>query len=792
MKKPEILAPAGTYEALAAAVGAGADGVYIGAKKFNARQRGENFDEDEIKRSLALCHMHGVKLYVALNIALKERELADALKLAAFLHDEGIDGIIVQDLGLFGLLRKHLPSLSLHSSTQMFIHESSGVSLLCEAGFDRVVLARELTLQEIREIKKNSKCEIKIFCHGAMCISYSGQCYMSSMIGQRSGNRGRCAQPCRKEYSLYDKNKKLLKKGSLISPKDLNTLDAMEDIMSLGVDSLKIEGRLKKADYVYTVVEAYRKRIDSISDNSVEEPSSNVNEVFNRKFTTGYLYEESPKEKDLISTGDKGLIYEEAGRISAVEGYLYRIKPIIDIDVGDGIFIKSEKTAFGEILSDLYDVKKNKTKMLSKGETGYIGLRKKAFKNDMIYKTWDKQKKTEISDTLEKSLEMRQPVKIKAVFKIGEKPTLSIEWNDIEIAVCGEGLVQEAKNAPLSAERITEQLSKMKDSPFYPSKIDMEADENIFIPVKDINEIRRKGLNLLEEKIISSWKRTPVKIDYSKALNRATCNTDIDQILSIKISDMESLKTASCSDVQEIVYGWDRIIHVDEYEKAVDIARTAGKKIVLAFPRVIRAVQADAIIRAMDSIVALEPDGILVSSFEGIKLFKDTGLALEADDSFNIFNSFALDRLMEWNVENAYVSPELNLTELVDLTPPKGMDLSLVVHGNKELMLLQYNLGGKSDSFTLEDSKGFKFPVIVDDYNRTHIFNSKKLYLADEVSNIPMFKKLRIDALMEKPEEIPELTDIYASALKGKYFVNRYHEKHRSGLTKGHFKRGVL
>ncbi|SHE28025.1 DUF3656 domain-containing U32 family peptidase [Alkalibacter saccharofermentans] len=795
MKKPEILAPAGTYEALTAAVSGGADGVYIGAKKFNARQRGENFDNDEIKKSLALCHIHGVKLYVALNIALKETEIKDALELAAFLYNEGIDGLIVQDLGLFRLLQDNLPALSIHSSTQMFVHEQSGVSLLCEEGFDRVVLARELTLEEIGGIKKDANCEIKIFCHGAMCISYSGQCYMSSMIGQRSGNRGRCAQPCRKEYALYDEKNIPIKKGRIISPKDLNTLDALEDIMTLGVDSLKIEGRLKNPDYVFTVVDAYRKRIDSLNENRISQETLSVNEVFNRKFTFGYLYKESPDEKELITSDNEGLEHVQAARIISKEGYLYKIKADLDMSVGDGIFIKSKNGSFGEVLSDLYDMRKNKSQRLSSGETGYIGLRKKAEALDLVYKTWDKAKKQALADMMEKAGERKQPVEIKGEFREGEKPRLSISFRDICIRVEGEEIVQTAKNAPLSRERIEEQLSKIKDTFFYPSSIQTVIDENIFMPVKSINELRRSAMDILMEKVLDSYKRPTVKIDFPCALKRHEKEEPISrQTLSIRVAHMNGLKAASLSSVDEIIYGWDKKIDIKEYEKAIDTAKNAGKEIVLAFPRILRKNQADIIRRDLNKIIDLAPDGILVSSYEGIGLFKESGLPIEADDTFNIFNSFALDQLKKWNVKNAYLSPELNLGELSGFTPPKGMDISLVVHGNKELMILQYDLvgDGKERSLVLEDSMGFRFPAVIDDFGRTHVFNSKRLFLADEISELGMMKKLRIDGILENPDEIHDLADAYSQAMNGKYSHGEYYGKYRSDLTKGHFKRGVL
>lgn len=283
-KKPELLAPAGTTAAVIAAINGGADAVYFGGKSFNARRNAENMTDDEIKEAVTRCHQHGVKVYVTLNILIKNSEMAEVVNTLNFLKTLNLDGLIVQDIGLIYLLRHYFPEFKLQTSTQASVYGLEGVLFFQKLGFSRVVLPREMSLTQVADIKKKTRIELKIFAHGALCYAYSGQCLMSSMIGGRSGNRGLCAQPCRKHYQLFDENARLVKEGYLISPKDLNILDALPVVSASGVDSLKIEGRMKTPEYVYGITRAYREGIDAAAGDEVDQTIDNraVMQVFNR------------------------------------------------------------------------------------------------------------------------------------------------------------------------------------------------------------------------------------------------------------------------------------------------------------------------------------------------------------------------------------------------------------------------------------------------------------------------------------------------------------------------------
>lgn len=263
MKKVELLAPAGNLESLYAAVQAGADAIYLGGNKFSARAYASNFDDKTMEEAVEYCHLYNVKVYVTINTIMKEKELKEACKYAEFLYNVGVDALIIQDIGLASLLREKLPELELHASTQMTVHNGEAALSLSKLGFKRIVLSRELSLKEIEYISKTLKIETEIFIHGALCVCYSGQCLMSSMIGGRSGNRGRCAQPCRLPYEIVNKKDKDKDKGYILSPKDMCTIEDIKEIIESGASSLKIEGRMKRPEYVAGVVSEYRNVIDN-------------------------------------------------------------------------------------------------------------------------------------------------------------------------------------------------------------------------------------------------------------------------------------------------------------------------------------------------------------------------------------------------------------------------------------------------------------------------------------------------------------------------------------------------
>ncbi len=388
-EKARVITPVGSKEALIAALNAGCDAVYLSGYSFGARNFAPNFDLDELVSAISLCHVYGVKVYVTVNTLIKENEVNRFMNYIDFLHQNNVDAIIVQDLGMLDLIRKTYPNLEIHASTQMHIHNLNGVKICEKLGIKRVVLARETNIELIKEIRKKTSLELEVFVHGALCISYSGQCLMSSLIGGRSGNRGMCAGTCRLPFDVIDKNNKKLNKNSYpLSTKDLYTLNNIDKLIESGIDSFKIEGRMKRAEYVYLVVSLYRKAIDSYLEtgkvNITENDIKELKKIFNRDFTKGFLFNET---NDKITNDYRpNHLGIPIGRVIKSNNNLIKIKLDDDLNIGDGIrFIDTD---YGFVVTTMV-VDKNRVKSAKKGDIVTLKVDKKIADNSLMVKTTD-------------------------------------------------------------------------------------------------------------------------------------------------------------------------------------------------------------------------------------------------------------------------------------------------------------------------------------------------------------------------------------------------------------------
>lgn len=439
MHRPELLAPVGSKEALIAAIENGADAVYFGGTLFSARQYASNFTREELEWAIDYAHIRGVRAYITVNTLVKDSELEEASEYLQFLCNCGADAVIVQDLGIFRLLREELPEFPVHASTQMTIHNVEGVKFLLDMGVKRVVLARELSLDEIKRIKSETKIEIETFIHGALCFSYSGQCLLSSMIGGRSGNRGHCAQPCRRKYRMNDFE------GYLLSPKDLNTSEHIGALIDAGIDSFKIEGRMKRPEYVAGVVRVYRKLIDRYIDSPANfkvtaDEKHTLLQLFNRGFTTGYFCG-NPGGK-LMSRKYPHNIGTELGKVIEYEPQrmLAEIHLKAPLRAGDGIGIGARET--GIIVRNLY-VGAKKVSDANAGSTVRILLEYEVKKGDAIFKTHD----SRLMASLEVKNTRKIPIKMLFKARVGESVELLINDGENEITIRGD-VVSLAEKSP--------------------------------------------------------------------------------------------------------------------------------------------------------------------------------------------------------------------------------------------------------------------------------------------------------------------------------------------------------
>ncbi len=479
MKKPELLVPAGNMECLYQAVQNGCDAVYLACKNFGARKFAANFTNEEIVEAIRYCHLYGVRVFVTMNTLVKNDEVDDFLKQALFLYKTGVDALIVQDFGMICLLREKYPNLEIHASTQANVCSREVCKLYYKLGVKRVVFARELNIDEIKNI--DVPIEKEVFIHGALCISYSGCCLMSSMLGGRSGNRGECAGVCRMPFSLIKKDKVIKKKQYLLSTKELNTIPCFDDLLNSNIDSFKIEGRMKGPIYVGFITRLYRRLIDGDElDLSAELDS--LRTIFNREFTVGRLFRASDEE--LMNTISPNHIGLRIGRVVKV----LKNKACIQLDVGRSLHqhdaIRFQKSGEGFVVNYLYDEAMKLTNLAN--NICYVEHTDYLEKGDIVYKTQDFCLQKEFQDINKRKVEVSFSVKA----FVGKK--LEIEISDGVHSIIEYGdIVEESIKAPLTKESICKHLGKLGDSSFV-GTFNINCDSNIFIPIQKINDIRRK------------------------------------------------------------------------------------------------------------------------------------------------------------------------------------------------------------------------------------------------------------------------------------------------------------
>ncbi len=849
-EKPELLAPAGGMEAFVAAVENGADAVYLGARAFSARGYASNFSEEELEEAIDYAHLRGVKVYVTVNTLLKEGEVENALKLLSWLRQIGTDAIIIQDLGLISLARKYLPDLPLHASTQMTLHNSEGVEFAKKLGIERVVLSRECSLEEIKQMREKTGTEIEVFIHGALCISYSGQCLLSSLIGGRSGNRGFCAQPCRKKYRLYCEGKSIKTTGSyLLSPKDLNTTSGLGALIKAGIESFKIEGRMKRPEYVAGVVRIYRRLIDRYLENpegySVsEEEQEALTQLFNRGFTQGYFFE-NPRWKLMSreSPQNRGI---PAGTIIGYDSRSNRIRVRLSLalSVGDGIMVESAELSpedKGKIISSMY-TRKGQIYSAQTGDIIEIPFDSKVQSGSTVYRTYDKK----LMDSLKKESESgdlrpKIPVFITATIVLGRPIKLEIKDRDSNAVVIeSEYLVEKAKKQPTSKSQIEKQLSKLGNTIFEAAELHVDMEKDVFIPVGQLNELRTKAIEQLENLRISRWKRKPLdNLQFfesgerigqkteektgKKAEETIQENTPMRPLLSVSVYSLEELEEALEGGADRIYFG-EGLFRRPEiagqkessvkrleavFEMAVAETQKVGKKIYFSTPKVVKDSEMKSVEKTFSRVKELGADGALVSNLGTLGLAKAENIPFIADSPLNIFNSHTSALLLHEGAQMVVISPELTLEELKSVASYGPAEC--IVHGRLELMESEHCLTGgllgdskgqcsapcRSGKFTLVDEKNYEFPLLMDYECRMHILNSRSLCMLEYVPEIleSGISSLRVETLgMEIPDEIRRVTQAYRNAIDAYLERKKEHEsceKFGKGFTTGHYFRGV-
>lgn len=773
--KYELLAPAGDMAALKAAVSAGANAIYLGYDEFSARAKAKNFNREELEEAIDYAHLRGVDIYVTFNILIADFEVKRAMKSVKMLYDIGVDALILQDIGIAAKIREDFPDFEVHASTQMAVNNYYGAKFLKEMGFSRVVLARETPIFEIEKIKE-LELDVETFIHGALCVSYSGECLMSSMIGGKSGNRGECAQACRRSYEIIDfDGRKLADRLYYLSPKDLNTLDNVAEIIRAGGYSLKIEGRMKNPEYVYTVVSSYKK---SLEGKLREEDREDTLQVFNRGFTKGLF--NGDFGRDFVSydrPDNRGI---EIGRV--IEVGRNSAKIIFDQEVypGDGLEFNSSKKRFGMKSREFYKA----------GQTYQVELFKRPLENSKINRTYSKKLYEKIDEKID-SYDYKIKVHVDLKIKIGEKPVIHLKSDDLEGTYILDRLVEPAKKAGLERGRVIENISKTGDSIFELESINLDLDDNAFLPISAINELRREGLKILEDKILSrSIERIPVdnnleghknnlkrekslvKVFFNKFedLNKTDLNK-IDEII-IRAKDLEKFKKS---------YGNREVsIYLDKFYSYYELERL--RAYILKNKNV---------------------KGLWINNLSEYYIFKDDGLELNADLGLNIFNRNSLDFFKELGFKSATLSPEMNNGQIQNIIKGQDMEVNVISYGRVPVMTMKhcpYSIEKKCKderncptckfkNYLLRDEKSVDFEVLRQN-TFTEIFNSYPILLDGYVNKL---KENKISLLLLADEFTDQVIDLYKDYNeKGFYKLKEKLEDKYKEVTKGHINRGIV
>lgn len=836
MGNREVLAPAGTYECFRAAINAGADAVYLGGSMFGARAFAGNFEEAELIKAIRTAHLYGRKVYLTVNTLLRNDELEKLVQYVKPYYEEGLDAVIVQDYGVFAVLREAFPGLDLHASTQMTITGKYGAQLLKDMGAVRVVPARELSAEEIRDIYDNVDIEIESFVHGALCYCYSGQCLLSSMIGGRSGNRGRCAQPCRLTYSANGISGKYL-----LSPKDMCTIEAVPDILDAGVYSLKIEGRMKSPEYVAGVSYAYRKYVDMYLEKGrdgyrVEEQDiRQLMDLYNRGgFCKGYYYAQNDKSM---------MTFDRPNHQGIVIG-----------NIKNGELILSQEVNPGDVL-EFPDGSEYTTPTGKK--SGRLALPKGVLKNPKngaaVYRT----RNNELLGQLRAGYidnDIKIPVRMEIFLKSGERACLKLLSGDKELVVYGD-VLEPSDKRPAVREDVVKQLKKLGGTAFSSDEGSIVTDiqGSPFVPVRLLNDLRRNALEELESMLLSGYKRNHeyMKVQASMTAGvleadaaqenagvqeiadaqenagiqentAAQCNAACEAGLTerrdysegqhditVQVMNKEQLEAVlrtAHNNVSRIyisteLSGIDGAIMmkgmVDEYNAGIS-ANNRKIEVYMAMPYIFRDRAVTLFERKLEDVKAAGFDGMLIRSPEELGYIRKKGLyelyAGRVVAGYNVYtyNKAAFDEYIRLGIHDFTLSEELNAGQLRGLcrsVQDRNIYLEKLVYGYLPLMVtagctLKYTSKdkpcGRPGVYYLTDRKGKQLAALNScSYCYNLIYNSVPEYLLDkpdEIRNMGV-EALRLSFSIEGADEVENIMKMNADSVKA--------------YTRGHYNRGV-
>ncbi|MFD2671929.1 U32 family peptidase [Marinicrinis sediminis] len=801
----ELLAPAGDWDCLKAAVANGANAVFFGVDKFNARVRAQNFTAEELPEVMAFLHGYGVKGFVTFNILVFENELENAKRLVEACIEAGVDALIVQDLGLVKLIREISPDFPIHGSTQMTITSPEAVEFTKPFGIERVVLGRENNIRHIKQIGDEAKLPMEVFVHGALCVSYSGQCLTSEMWGGRSANRGECAQACRLPYDLMvdGVQKPMGDVTYLLSPKDLAALEMVPELIESGVTSFKIEGRLKTPEYVANVVSKYRKAIDRYFDGQDDRPTieemRELQQSFSRGFTYGFL--KGTNHKQLV----EGTFPKSRG---VFLGYVKEIRKdavmcLLEAPLkrGDGIVFDAGDPTQPEEGGRVYDLRQQGQKTEGEVEAAewveiVMGRKDvdldKIHVGDRIWKTNDPQ----LDKRLRASYEHEKPYRTFPLFVSvsGEvDQPLQTWWTDLEtgmtIQVQSESPLQQAEKRPLTEELLREQLGRTGGTRYYIEMLEASLTGEVMLPIRELNQLRRQAIDQLEIERVTPPAYIHRSVDvYEDAAEKSTTQAAVQQSeLTVLCRTLEQVEAAVATSVDFIYADFE---FIKQFPAAVECVRRAGKKIALVTSRIHMPGETG----YFNNILRLKPDAVLVRNTGALYYLMRRRLEhpgeempqLIGDFSLNVSNHKAVNLFLESGLDYVTPSYDLNIQQMMDLLERSRNDrLEIVIHQHLPMFHTEHcvyctflsegtdytNCGRPCEAHrvSLQDRIGMSHPVRVDEGCRNTVYNAIEQSGAEYLQQFQQLgvNRYRIEFLEESGDKVKEVVDLYERAMRG-------------------------
>lgn len=745
----ELLAPAGNIEAFMAAISNGCDAIYLGMNRFGARAYAKNFDLETLKEAVKYAHLRHVKVYVTMNTIIFDEELQDAYKQIDDLYLIGIDGIIAQDLAIIEYIVQNYPLMEAHASTQMGIDDLDGVEFLESIGVKRAVLGRETPISRIKEIKKVSKMPIEIFVHGALCVSYSGNCLMSGLLGYRSGNRGRCVGSCRKPYELIDVTNNISYGTSyILSMKDLNTIEHINELKI--ADSLKIEGRMKEPEYVANIVRSYREALDN-PQTDFKKIDKNLRKTFNRTFTKGYIFNED--KRNVINVLKPNHHGYEIGYIAKKNKNRYTIDLIDTLNQNDQIRIASKEEVNYPVIK-MYD--KNMNLINSADKTCILEIKEPVLVGDKVFKTRDNKFNDELNKTYPKQFK-RFPIALYIDGKVGTPLTLSVAFEDYFESITSDFILEQSQKSKTTYDSLFKQLNRLNDTPYIIDHLEVNVSEDVFIPSSKLNELRR---NLIEK--LNDQRLKPRQVEKKVLPHQKIAFNQHEPQLIVYCENSDHVK--ACQELGIKNYYYENVI------------------------------------RRNDTIFNDNLDDVLVCGYNGIKHYQ--GKNITSDFSLNVVNHKAVYKLHQLGVYKITLSHEINKQQIDNLVENYYAEndgypnLEMIIYGHTHLLQTKYcplrvnNLCGKcrENKYILKDDYSY-FPILSSKDCITTLLNGKVLNLIDELDYIKHINFFRVQLTIETYDESKEILNNVLNKLNHKTTQKFFNNQTD---TRGHFNKEAM